>query len=215
MSIAKGGLSWIATSSVLAICCMIGAVVSTGVIRSVFLFLSILLVLLVILFVVFFRDPERDTGDGVVAVADGRIREITHGNDSDVGECIVVSTFMNLHNVHVNRMPLDGTVKKLIHHPGGHLPAFRKESEKNERVIVLLKTEIGMVKVIQIAGTVARRIVPYIHEGDTLKKGEKIGLIRLGSRVDVVLPAKAIKQVTVTLHKRIRAGEDTIAQLYD
>jgi phosphatidylserine decarboxylase len=161
----------------------------------------------------FFRDPERAIGNGIVMPADGRVREISDVTDSDVGKCTLVSTFMNIYNVHVNRMPLDGTIKDIVHHKGAHLPAFKKESEKNERVIITIETKIGMIKVIQIAGTLARRIVPYIKKGDTLKKGEKIGIIRLGSRVDIYLPSKAIKTICVKEGDMVKAGEDALAEI--
>ena len=90
-------------------------------------------------------------------------------------------------------MPLAGTIEKLAHHPGGHVPAFQKESDANERVVLLVRTDIGLLKIVQIAGTVARRIIPYVTQGSVVKKGEKIGLIRLGSRVDLYLPANRIK----------------------
>jgi phosphatidylserine decarboxylase len=162
---------------------------------------------------IFFRDPDRKIGKGVVAVADGRIREITKIRDNEVGNCIKISVFMNIQNVHVNRMPMDGEIEKIIHHDGTHIPAFKKDSEKNERVIFIIKTKIGIIKVIQIAGTIARRIVPYTREGERVKKGEKLGIIRLGSRVDVYLPANKIKSINVKIKDKIRAGEDTIAEI--
>jgi phosphatidylserine decarboxylase len=122
---------------------------------------------------------------------------------------------MNIHNVHVNRMPLAGTIEKLTHHPGGHVPAFQKESDVNERIILLIRTDVGVMKIVQIAGTVARRIVPYFSEGSVLKKGEKIGLIRLGSRVDLYLPVNKIKPLMIQVHERIKAGETTIAEVND
>jgi phosphatidylserine decarboxylase len=143
------------------------------------------------------------------------IREITDENDPDVGECTKISTFMNIHNVHVNRMPLEGTVSEIIHFRGSHFPAFKKESEKNERVNIVLTTKIGTVKIILIAGTIARRIVPYVKEGAKVQKGEKIGLIRLGSRVDIYLPLQKIQSITVKIKDKVKAGEDTIAHIND
>jgi phosphatidylserine decarboxylase len=122
---------------------------------------------------------------------------------------------MNIQNVHVNRMPLNGTVEKLTHHPGGHVPAFQKESDANEQVVLLIKTDIGMIKIVQIAGAIARRIVPYVVEGAMVEKGQRIGLIRLGSRVDLYVPAQKIKTLMIQVQKRIKAGEDTIAEIYD
>ena len=161
------------------------------VIGSIFLFLSLITFLITIVFIIFFRDPVRKVGEGIVACADGRIREIIDIKDDDVKNCTRISTFMNLYNVHVNRMPIDGTIKNINHSSGYHLPAFRKESDKNERVTITIDTQIGVIKIIQIAGTLARRIYPYVKKGNKLKKGDRIGIIRFGSRVDIYLPKKA------------------------
>jgi phosphatidylserine decarboxylase len=112
-------------------------------------------------------------------------------------------------------MPCSGNIVTLTHCPGSHVPAFQKESDANERVVLLVKTDFGMVKIVQIAGTVARRIVPYVRVGSLVKKGEKIGLIRLGSRVDLYLPAQKVKTLTVHMSDRIKAGETTIAEIND
>ena len=215
MNIAKGGLSWIVISYFFAILFVVISYYVSVPIKYVTLFFSALLLVISFLFVIFFRDPKRKTGEGVVAVADGVIREIADENDIDVGQCTKISTFMNIHNVHVNRMPLDGTVMGITHHSGAHIPAFKKESEKNERVVLLLKTEIGTVKIILIAGILARRIVPYVKKGDTVQKGKKIGLIRLGSRVDIYLPTNKIQTIAVNMRDRVKAGEDTIAKIHD
>ncbi len=210
--IAKGGLPWILTSFAFF---FVFLFLMFFIISSYVLLLSMLCFFVSCLLIIFFRDPERTTGAGVVAVADGKIREITALQDPNIGDCIRVSTFMNIHNVHVNRMPFDGTIVKITHHAGGHVPAFNKESDSNERLVLLIKTDLGLMKVVQIAGTIARRIVPYVCERDFVKKGEKIGLIRLGSRVDLFLPATRIKAVAIQVHQRIKAGEDTVAELHD
>ena len=176
---------------------------------------SVFFFLLSCLLIVFFRDPERTIGHGVVAVADGKIREILQLHDPEVGDCLRISTFMNIQNVHVNRMPFDGIIEKVTHHRGGHVPAFKKESDSNERFVLLIKTDIGLLKIVQIAGTVARRIVPYVSEGDFVKKGGKLGLIRLGSRVDLYLPTKKVKALIIQVHDKIKAGVDTIAEIHD
>ena len=215
MPLAKGSFPYILASLFVFLFFTIVTVLSAGLIQKMLFFPTLCSLILFCVFLIFFRDPERTIGHGVVAVADGRIREIATMHDTDIGECIRISTFMNIHNVHVNRMPLDGTVDHLTHFSGSHLPAFQKESEKNERVVLLIHTEIGSIKIIQIAGTMARRIVPYVTEGDAVKKGGKIGLIRFGSRVDVYLPTKKIKAPTVHVTDRIKAGEDTLAELHD
>ena len=215
MKFAQGSSSWILTPFLIGIFFLILSLILRELLGSVSLFISVILFLMTILFLVFFRDPERDIGSEIVAPADGKIREISKIKDDDTGECTKISTFMNLHNVHVNRMPFDGVIKDVIHIDGSHLPAFKKDSERNERVIIKANTDIGMIKIIQIAGTLARRIVPYVKNGDKLKKGDRIGLIRLGSCVDVYLPNKKIKNITVKINDRIKAGVDTIAEIHD
>ena len=215
MMLARGSYSWILLTVLIAIGTCILGVIGQGQWRLFLLILSALFFLKTVFLVVFFRDPQRIIGHGIVAVADGKIREITTLQDPEIGECLRISTFMNLQNVHVNRMPLAGTIEKLTHHPGGHVPSFQKESDVNERIILLIRTDVGVMKIVQIAGTVARRIVPYFSEGSVLKKGEKIGLIRLGSRVDLYLPVNKIKPLMIQVHERIKAGETTIAEVND
>jgi phosphatidylserine decarboxylase len=213
--IADGGISWVLASFAVTFLAL-GASYFTNDAVAILLFLvAVFFFVISCMLIVFFRDPDRPIGQGIVAVADGKIREIAHLQDDDVGDCLRISTFMNIQNVHVNRMPLTGTIIKLMHHPGSHVPAFQKESDANERVVLLLKTDIGTVKIIQIAGAVARRIIPYVHEGQLVVKGEKIGLIRLGSRVDFYLPAQKVKTLLVHMSERIKAGETTIAEIND
>jgi len=213
--IADGGMSWILASFAFTFIFLGVSYFTGGLLFLSFFTFSVFSFLISCLLIVFFRDPERSIGHGIVAVADGKIRDITNLQDPEVGDCMRISTFMNIYNVHVNRMPLTGTIETITHHSGGHIPAFQKESDVNERVVLLLKTDIGVIKIVQIAGTVARRIVPYVSQGTVLKKGEKIGLIKLGSRVDLYLPANRIKALVIQVHKRIKAGEDTIAETND
>ena len=215
MRIAKGGFSWIFSSIIIAALSLGISMFFHGLLQVLSLVLFVFFDIVSCLLIIFFRDPERPIGTGFVAVADGKIREITSLQDPEVGECTRISTFMNIHNVHVNRMPLRGTITSLTHQKGGHLPAFQKKSERNERIIILIHTSIGVVKVVQIAGTLARRIVPYVKQGDTLDKGARLGLIRLGSRVDVYLPTKKIKALSIHVHDLRKAGEDTLAELND
>ena len=154
-------------------------------------------------------------GNDIVSPADGYIRDIYELDDIDIGKCIVLSIFMNVHNVHVNRMPIDGIIKEVIHLPGSHLPAFKKESERNERLIIKIKTSIGMIKIIQIAGTFARRILPYMKKNDVINKGDKIGIIRLGSRVDLYLPYKKNFKFKVKKGDKLKAGESSVAKIND
>ncbi len=214
MKIAKDCISWILSSFVSAVIVLIISLIFyQNSFSFILLFFSFLLFVLTVFFIVFFRDPDRKIGDGIVASADGKIREITELNDIDIGKCYTISTFMNVQNVHVNRMVLDGKIKSINHIHGLHLPAFKKESDKNERVVIIIETSIGLIKIVQIAGTLARRIVPYVKKGDILKKGYRIGIIRLGSRVDVYLPCSKIKNINVRIGCRIKAGEDKIAEI--
>jgi phosphatidylserine decarboxylase len=133
----------------------------------------------------FFRDPEREISEGrVISPADGVVQSIMPWKDGRTR----VAIFMSPLNVHVNRAPLAGTVSSVEHIPGGYVPAFNKESEHNERVVWHFDTELGDIEMVQIAGAVARRIVPYVPRGCKVEQGDRIGLIRFGSRVDIYLP---------------------------
>jgi phosphatidylserine decarboxylase len=201
MRIAKGCWSWVAPPLLLSI--LFGALSWFS-----FWFLAgfIPVFCILVFFLIFFRDPERTIGEGIIAPADGRIRDIKQEKDQ-----WLISTFMEVNNVHVNRMPIDGHITKMTHFPGYHLRAWKKESDLNERVIINIDTAIGHVTVVQLAGLIARRVYPYIKDGDMLKKGDRIGIIRLGSRVDVYLPKEKIKSIPVKIGDPVYAGKDTIA----
>ncbi|MFI0422584.1 phosphatidylserine decarboxylase family protein [Spongiactinospora gelatinilytica] len=148
----------------------------------------------------FFRDPERVPGTArVLAPADGVVLSVDPQPDGRTR----VAIFMSPLDVHVNRAPLAGTVTSVEHVSGGFLPAFNKDSEANERVVWHFDTALGDIELVQIAGAMARRVVPYLTPGAKVARGERIGLIRLGSRVDTYLPEGIIPAVTV--------GEKTIA----
>ena len=210
MKLAQGSSSWIGLPVACGLCCTIVGILFWGLLGSILLFLAFICYLLTLAFLLFFRDPKRMIGDGIVACADGKIREISPINDVMVGKSIRISTFMNIHNVHVNRMPFSGTIRVLTHHSGGYIPAFRKESERNERVELIVDTDVGTIKVVQIAGTLARRIQPYVQQGDFVEKGNKLGIIKLGSRVDIYLPERFVHYLTVQEGDRVKAGEDTL-----
>ncbi len=167
--------------------------------------LFVLFILIFLLFLLFFRDPERAIGEGIVAPADGLLSNIEDEQGS-----VKISILMGLLDVHVNRAPIEGNVLSMEHIPGKHIPVFDKDSEANERLITTLDTDIGQVKIVQIAGAFARRIEPRIREGDTLSKGQRIGMIRFGSRVDLYLPKNRVRLVA-ELGSSIRAGSSTLA----
>ena len=167
----------------------------------------------------FFRDPPRVTPIDpalVVSPADGRVSAITTGvapPELHLGEQTRrrVSIFMNVFNCHVNRAPVAGRVTKVAYTPGKFLNAdLDKASEDNERNGIVLDSANGPVGVVQIAGLVARRIVCFVGEGSELAQGERFGLIRFGSRLDVWLPIGA--GVVVAVGQTAVAGETVIAR---
>ena len=157
----------------------------------------------------FFRDPERtgDRGDRlVVAPADGRVVLITEVDEPAFihGRAQRVSIFMNVFNVHVNRYPVSGTVKYVHYNPGKFLnAATEKSSLENEQRTVGIESGPYRILVRQIAGLIARRIVTYSREGEQVEQGERMGLIRFGSRVDVFVPTDA--------KIRVKVGDVTVA----
>ena len=171
----------------------------------------------------FFRDPVRTTPTDpnlVIAPADGLITMITRtGAPPELaaeglgGEFTRVSIFMSVFDVHINRSPIAGRIRKIAYVPGKFLNAdLDKASEDNERQHFLVERDDGvMIGFTQIAGLVARRILAFVKEGDTVSAGERIGLIRFGSRVDVYLPAGTGAQVL--LGQRTIAGETVIGTL--
>jgi phosphatidylserine decarboxylase len=156
-------------------------------------------------FAVFFRDPERPPGEGIVSAADGRVRAVER--EGDVWR---VSVFMNVTNVHVNRFPLDAEGTGIDSSGAGFRAAYRPDAAKNVQRRYLLSTAVGPVELTQITGVVARRLVSFVRVGTRAAKGERLGMIVLGSRVDVMLPA-ARTRPTVTVGERVVAGRTTIA----
>ncbi len=168
----------------------------------------------------FFRDPARVTpvrGDLVIAPADGAISFAGFAApppELGLGMAPLqrVSIFMSVFDCHVNRAPVEGRVERIVYHPGLFLNAdLDKACEDNERNSIVIGAPSGRFGVVQIAGLVARRIVCFTREGAHVSAGERIGLIRFGSRVDVYLPPNA--QIVVGLDSRAVAGETVIAEI--
>ena len=167
----------------------------------------------------FFRDPPRVTPEGpnvVVSPADGMIQAVTTRTpppELEMGEVPItcISVFLNVFDVHVNRTPVPGVIKRLAYRPGKFLnAALDKASEDNERQSFRIETGDGDVYgLVQIAGLVARRIVRFVEEGDHLHSGERVGLIRFGSRCDVYLPEGVVPLVAIG--QRAVAGETVLA----
>jgi phosphatidylserine decarboxylase len=164
----------------------------------------------------FFRDPARTAPPvpgAILAPADGRVVDVRAGvNDPFVGDAQAVSIFLSPLDVHVNRSPLAGLVVGVEHHPGAKLAAYRPEaSERNERTSIAIQGEATRVIVRQIAGVLARRIVCRARPGDKLAAGERFGLIKFGSRTDLVMPASV--RLRVKAGDRVRGGETVMAVL--
>jgi len=168
----------------------------------------------------FFRDPPRVTPvrDGlVVAPADGRISQITtaappHELGLGITPLPRISIFMSVFDCHVNRSPISGRIERMVYRPGAFISAdLDKASEDNERNGFIISSGRMRIGVVQIAGLVARRIVPFVQEGQTVAAGDRIGMIRFGSRVDVYLPEGG-KSLTAEGQTAI-AGETVLADL--
>jgi phosphatidylserine decarboxylase len=165
----------------------------------------------------FFRDPERMVPDGrniFVAPADGKIIVIrdlleTGHLHKDVKQ---VSIFMSPFNVHVNRVPCEGKVKKVQHVKGKFLAAYKDEASiQNEHIDMVYETRYGDLLLRQVAGFVARRAVCRKNEGDVLQCGERYGLIKFSSRVDIYLPKDAV--IKIRLGDRVKAGETVLGEI--
>jgi len=165
----------------------------------------------------FFRDPFRrppDDAGMLVSPADGRVTDITPvGADSPLGaEGVRVGIFMSVFNVHVNRSPAEGTVESIEHHDGAFLDARDPAaSERNESATIRMRHTRGGVQypivVRQIAGFIARRIVTDLTQGRKLARGERIGMVKFGSRLEMLVPRDLVGEVCVRIGDRVRAGE--------
>jgi phosphatidylserine decarboxylase len=168
----------------------------------------------------FFRDPDRvipAEPDAIVSPADGKVLFAGHVDKNPYfeGSCIKISIFMSVFNVHINRVPREGTVKNVIYTPGKFFnAAFDKASEDNERNAVVLETVNGKtICFVQIAGLIARRIISNIQPGDHVKRGQRMGLICFGSRVDVYLPADIL--LKVSKGNKIKGGRTILGYISD
>ena len=169
--------------------------------------------------VYFFRDPERFVqadGTAILTPADGTIIDIKYldTDDNPLGESAVkLSIFMSIFSVHVNRAPVCGKIAKIDYHPGKFFSANRdKASELNEKNQITLQTDQGhKIVFVQIAGLVARRIACWIEEGERVKSGQRCGLIRFGSRLDVYVPQNS--HIIGKRHQKVKAGETILGYL--
>lgn len=168
----------------------------------------------------FFRDPERRIPDGaddgrtVLSPADGRVVQISECIENEYlrERAIQVSIFLSPLDVHVNRYPISGVVEYVRYYPGEYLVAWHpKSSERNERSVIGVRSNGGKILFRQITGILARRIVFETRVGDTIVAGKRFGMMKFGSRMDVVLPRTAT--IAITTGQRVRGGETILARL--
>jgi phosphatidylserine decarboxylase len=183
-------------------------------------YVAMLMGVLALFIIFFFRDPKRRNDpneDGAVLTpADGTVLEVRHlnGEDSPLGRSAVkVSIFMSIFNVHVNRIPIDGIIEQISYHPGKFFSAnLDKASKENENNLISLKTgHAERIAFVQIAGFIARRIACWVEKGDRVARGQRFGLIRFGSRLEVYLPGES--RIAVQVRQKVKAGVTTIGYL--
>jgi phosphatidylserine decarboxylase len=165
----------------------------------------------------FFRDPDRlvPGGDGmIVSPADGKVIKVEPVAQTPYfeGACTRVSVFMSVFNVHVNRSPYEGTIRSVDYHPGKFFSAnLDKASKDNEHNALMLESQSGKrIGFVQIAGLVARRIICAVQPGDSLKRGQRFGLICFGSRLDIYLPTET--EIKVSVGDKVQAGSTILGQ---
>ena len=162
----------------------------------------------------FFRDPQRipPKTDGFLAPADGKIVQIKEIEDAELGNTLQISIFLSVWNVHSQRVPLAGTVLSREYNTGKFFAAYKhKASKNNEQTSVLFEGEKGnKFKIKQIAGWIARRIINYMEPGKNVEQGERLGFIRFGSRVDIIVPEKF--QLDVSLGDIVKGNKTIIGR---
>jgi phosphatidylserine decarboxylase len=174
--------------------------------------------ILTIFVISFFRDPERQSNapeSAVLSPADGRVCQISKisAPQNPLGsDAIKISVFMSIFNVHVNRIPMGGTILNIKYRAGKFFSAnLEKASEQNESNTLILESNKNFkIAVVQIAGLIARRIACWVEKNDMVRRGQRFGLIRFGSRLDVYLPVDV--SITVDMGQKVKSGETVIAQ---
>lgn len=196
-------------------------IIPAGLLTGLFWFLSLPWIAsvfgILLLFVTyFFRDPEREIpsdANVVVSPADGKVVEIVTEKDPILGQSFKrISIFLSVFNVHIQRMPIRGKIEKVKYNQGKFLAAFNhKASLDNEQNTILISSGKTHVLVKQIAGLIARRLVCWVQSGDELERGQRFGLIRFGSRVDLFLPENS--RISVSIGDRVEGGSSVMGFL--
>ncbi|HMK60258.1 MAG TPA: phosphatidylserine decarboxylase family protein [Dissulfurispiraceae bacterium] len=193
------------------------AIVTAAVLLAWPAWIALLPLALTLFMAYFFRDPDRSTPGGedlFVSPADGKVIVLQTISESQFikSEMLQISIFMSPLDVHVNRAPCDGVVNEVVHSSGKFLSAFKPEASlQNENIAMTMDTKYGTILVKQIAGFVARRAVCRVSPGDSLKKGERYGVIKFSSRVDIFLPLSTVPMVK--LGDIVTAGETILGHI--
>jgi len=200
------------TGRPLIFCCILISII----ISLIDFWLALPILIVTILVINFFRDPDRKSKEPQVSIlspADGKIIDICNSEHPvNDGECLKISIFMNIFNVHVNRSPIDGRVISVDHKPGRFLKANdQRASSQNEHVDLLLDTSIGKILIRLVAGLVARRIVTFVMPDDDVSRGDRISIIKFGSRVDVYLPCDI--KINSSIGDNVYGGKTRIATI--
>ena len=176
--------------------------------------INLMVALLILFSLYFFRDPQRVplSNDGFISPGDGKIVQIIDIEDADIGKAKQISIFLSVFNVHSQRVPISGKVISKAYNPGKFLAAFNhKASLDNEQTVVMFETESGkMYKIKQIAGFIARRILNYMEPENRVERGQRLGFIRFGSRVDIIVPEDF--QIDVSLGDMVRGNQTIIGR---
>ena len=176
--------------------------------------INLTMALLTLFSLYFFRDPQRipPNNDGFLSPGDGKIVQIIDVEDAEIGKAKQISIFLSVFNVHTQRVPLSGKVISKTYNSGKFLAAFNhKASLDNEQTVVMFETESGkMYKIKQIAGFIARRILNYMEPENRVERGQRLGFIRFGSRVDIIVPPEF--QIDVSLGDMVRGNQTIIGR---
>ena len=176
--------------------------------------INLTMALLTLFSLYFFRDPQRipPNNDGFLSPGDGKVVQIIDVEDAEIGKAKQISIFLSVFNVHSQRVPLSGKVISKTYNSGKFLAAFNhKASLDNEQTVVMFETESGKrYKIKQIAGLIARRILNYMEPENRVDRGQRLGFIRFGSRVDIIVPPEF--QIDVSLGDMVRGNQTIIGR---
>ena len=222
LGLARAGLAELLISSLILLPCIVATLFLAGNHHPIWLVPAAILAAGWIFILSFFRDPERVIpGDPTVLVspADGVITHLEEVQESGLAgdRCFRVSIFLSVFNVHVNRMPRSGTLRGAAYYPGEYLDARDQQcAVRNEQLWLDFEDEqLGFpFRVKQIAGAIARRIVFWVREGESLSVGDRFGMIKFGSRTDVLLPANRVAEIKVRVGQAVKGGKDVLLTVH-